>query len=227
MPFVKTNMFNGARLLNRTLYVRSMTGFMFGAILFGIFYLFPPVIFTILLMIIFRIIAFTEWPLLCPRGSFFKVCCWTLFYVILPFFCLFSINHDPLMRPYLGYFFICIFAHDTGAYISGTLWGKHLLLPLISPAKTWEGVLGGFCATLITVLMLHKVLHKELFVLHNLLLSIVITIGATAGDMVESWLKRRAQVKDSGFLLPGHGGLLDRFDSVLFLIIIFYLYLKT
>jgi phosphatidate cytidylyltransferase len=104
-------------------------------------------------------------------------------------------------------------AADVGAYAIGSLWGRRKIAPRISPGKTWEGTFGGFGAAALAVLGI-----AALFGLGRAEAAIaVLTLGpvAFAGDLLESWMKRRAAVKDSGSLLPGHGGMLDRIDSLL------------
>lgn len=111
--------------------------------------------------------------------------------------------------------FVLIWTNDTGAYLSGMAMGKHPFYPRISPKKTWEGTIGGFILTLI----LSAIISKWLFaddLLVALVLGAVVSVFATLGDLVESMLKREVGVKDSGNILPGHGGVLDRFDSLLF-----------
>lgn len=109
-------------------------------------------------------------------------------------------------------FFVCIWLNDTGAYLFGSTFGKHKMAPNISPKKSWEGFVGGvFLVTLIaTLLWIFNILGGG-YVFY----AIITSLAATAGDLLESLFKRRANVKDSGKLLPGHGGILDRFDSVL------------
>ncbi|MHB8630490.1 MAG: phosphatidate cytidylyltransferase [Candidatus Limnocylindria bacterium] len=104
-------------------------------------------------------------------------------------------------------------AADVGAYVVGSLAGRRTIVPRISPAKTWEGTFGGFAAASVAVLGI-----AALFGLVRPSAAIAaVAIGpvAFAGDVLESWVKRRAGVKDSGTLLPGHGGVLDRIDSIL------------
>ncbi|HEY8861750.1 MAG TPA: phosphatidate cytidylyltransferase [Candidatus Limnocylindria bacterium] len=104
-------------------------------------------------------------------------------------------------------------AADVGAYAVGSLWGRRKIAPRVSPGKTWEGTFGGFGAAALAVLGI-----AALFGLGRPEAAVAaVTIGpaAFAGDLLESWTKRRAGVKDSGTLLPGHGGMLDRIDSLI------------
>lgn len=112
--------------------------------------------------------------------------------------------------------YMCAFVHDSCSYVFGQLFGKNSLLPAISPNKTWEGFLGGFLG----VYALLYSTHYLNLGYKGLLISLAITVAATMGDLFESLLKRYAGLKDSGNLLPGHGGLLDRMDSVFFLAIL-------
>jgi phosphatidate cytidylyltransferase len=109
---------------------------------------------------------------------------------------------------------IILWTYDTMAYVSGRLAGKHPVWPSVSPAKTWEGILGGtlFAAGLAIILSRY---YPELSALRWALYAGIVILAGNLGDFLESWLKRRAGVKDSGRLLPGHGGILDRFDSLL------------
>ncbi|MEL6970137.1 MAG: phosphatidate cytidylyltransferase [Bacteroidota bacterium] len=105
--------------------------------------------------------------------------------------------------------------NDTGAYLVGSRWGKTPLLPRVSPKKTWEGSVGGVVVTFLTALVLYFTLN-ELELVDWLILAVIVSVFASLGDLVESMLKRSFSVKDSGSLLPGHGGLLDRFDGFIF-----------
>lgn len=115
-------------------------------------------------------------------------------------------------------------AADTGAYYAGTLWGKHLLAPSISPKKTIEGVGGGAGLALVTACVAHASFVPELSLQDAVILGLLLTIAGLLGDLWESAIKRRAGVKDSGSILPGHGGMLDRLDSLLFTAPAFYYY---
>ena len=106
------------------------------------------------------------------------------------------------------------FATDTGAYAVGSLFGRHKIAPRISPKKSLEGLAGGMLASAGAVAALVAILDPGMAVWAGALLGLTMGIAATVGDLLESWLKRRADVKDSGNLIPGHGGILDRIDSL-------------
>lgn len=107
--------------------------------------------------------------------------------------------------------------NDSGAYLVGSKLGKKPLFPRISPKKTWEGSAGGMALTLVFGMLLYYVFQE--LALHDwLILAAIVVIFGSLGDLVESMLKRSVQIKDSGTLLPGHGGLLDRFDAFIFLL---------
>ncbi len=108
-------------------------------------------------------------------------------------------------------------ANDTGAYLVGSKYGKNKLFARISPKKTWEGTLGGVAVTLLFAL-LYGYFFRELTISNWLVLGLIVSIFGSIGDLVESMLKRSLDIKDSGSLLPGHGGFLDRFDAFIFLI---------
>ena len=116
--------------------------------------------------------------------------------------------------------FIFLWANDTGAYCCGSLLGRHKLFPRISPGKSWEGSIGGAVIVLIVAYFIGRYeagLNSEtgLTVLHWMGLGLVVVVFGTWGDLVESLFKRTLGIKDSGNILPGHGGMLDRFDSSL------------
>lgn len=115
--------------------------------------------------------------------------------------------------------------NDIGAYFAGTRFGKHKLAPSISPAKSWEGWAGGFAASLAGGLIFAFLL-ESLDPLHGLAIGAISGLLAPVGDLVESLAKREIGIKDSGRLLPGHGGLLDRLDAILFCAPAVYLYMR-
>jgi phosphatidate cytidylyltransferase len=112
---------------------------------------------------------------------------------------------------------LCIVAAgDTGAFYTGTYLGRHKLCPWVSPKKTIEGSIGGLAANVIVALVFKAMLLPSLAVLPCVVLSLVIGIAGQIGDLFASEFKREAGIKDSGTLLPGHGGFLDRLDALLF-----------
>ena len=119
---------------------------------------------------------------------------------------------------------VTIWATDTGAYFVGTRLGRHGFFTAISPKKTWEGAIGGWVAATLVMLVLGS-LFAGLEPVKALLFGFGLSIAATFGDLAESLLKRQTGVKDSGNLVPGHGGLLDRIDSLLFGAAFAYYYL--
>lgn len=121
---------------------------------------------------------------------------------------------------------VVTWASDTGAYYAGTLWGKHLLIPSISPKKTVEGVFGGLLAAVAAALLAQLWFVAQLSLWDVLALGILLTLSGLVGDLFESAIKRRQGVKDSGGILPGHGGMLDRLDSLLFTAPTFYYYVS-
>ncbi len=127
-----------------------------------------------------------------------------------------KIYTDPAFIPQrvLGMIFF-IWINDTGAYLVGSFIGKHKLYEKISPNKTWEGTLGGI-ALCIALSFVVAHIFPQLALKHWIAISVIVAVFGTLGDLVESMLKRMAGVKDSGKLMPGHGGVLDRFDSLFF-----------
>lgn len=128
--------------------------------------------------------------------------------------------------------FIFLWANDTGAYCTGSLFGKHKLFPRISPAKSWEGSIGGGILVLIVASVIYYIESQGenlsgLNLIEWLGLGLVVVVFGTWGDLVESLLKRTLGIKDSGNILPGHGGILDRFDSSLMAIPASVVYLYT
>jgi phosphatidate cytidylyltransferase len=116
----------------------------------------------------------------------------------------------------LSFFFLVIMGSDTGAYYTGRAFGRHKLAPGISPGKTWEGAIGGMIASLLMGAVAHYWFFPELPLKLALPLAALMNILGVLGDLTESALKRGAGAKDAAQILPGHGGLLDRLDSLLF-----------
>ena len=107
-------------------------------------------------------------------------------------------------------------ASDTGAYAVGRLFGRHRMTPTLSPNKTWEGAAGGLVASVAAMMAVGALFELGVKPWEHAVVALVVALLAQAGDLFESFLKRQAEVKDSGSIMPGHGGLLDRIDSILF-----------
>jgi phosphatidate cytidylyltransferase len=116
-------------------------------------------------------------------------------------------------------------ACDTGAYFVGSAFGRRKLVPHISPGKTWEGLAGGMLGGVVAALALSGLL--DIGVWQAVALGLLVCMAAVAGDLCESLLKRAAGVKDSGNIIPGHGGMLDRLDSVLFVLLAVYWFARV
>ncbi len=128
-------------------------------------------------------------------------------------------------RDWVLFVLFATFAADTAAFFIGRAWGRHSLAAKISPGKTWEGALGGFMGAIAASLILAAILPTlTIPYWQTVILGALIGIFASLGDLSESMLKRSAGVKDSGTLIPGHGGLLDRLDSILFTVVVVYYY---
>ena len=133
-----------------------------------------------------------------------------------------ELNYEPNIL--LG-IFILIWVNDTFAYLIGSRFGKQKLFPKISPKKTVEGFLGGLFAVCLASYAITYFTETLTFT-QWLILSIITSVFGTLGDLIESKFKRQANVKDSGVIMPGHGGLLDRFDSIIFAAPFIYLFLR-
>jgi phosphatidate cytidylyltransferase len=136
--------------------------------------------------------------------------------LILPLFIqsMIHVYFMPQGKALLLYLFCLVWAADIGAYITGKRWGAHRLIRRVSPGKSWEGVLGGFSLALLVALCAYFYFipaHGKTW----FILAIFITIISIVGDLLMSMLKRRCHVKDTGSLIPGHGGVLDRLDSLI------------
>lgn len=121
--------------------------------------------------------------------------------------------------------FALIWTYDSGAYLFGVSMGKHRLFERISPKKSWEGAIGGTLTALVAAFAI-SIFIPEIQLIHWIAISILTVISSTFGDLTESMFKRHFGIKDSGSILPGHGGVLDRFDSLLFAVPVIVVYLK-
>lgn len=146
-------------------------------------------------------------------------------YIILPFVLITKIpfvenSYNPNI---ILSIFILIWVNDTFAFLVGKTFGKHKLFEKVSPKKTIEGFVGGFIFSIVTGIILAQFLMLQSYI-HWVFIAILVSVFGTLGDLVESKFKRIANVKDSGNIMPGHGGVLDRLDSIIFVAPIVFLF---
>jgi len=148
-------------------------------------------------------------------------------YICLPIAMLILIDMQPKGNVWIFFLLAVIFANDTGAFYAGKTFGRHKLYKEVSPNKTWEGAFGGLISGLIIAVIFFKIdiLKVHALDLNILFLVFGLSVATQVGDLVESMIKRSCGVKDSGSMLPGHGGLLDRIDGLLFAVPVLYAYL--
>jgi phosphatidate cytidylyltransferase len=182
----------------------------------------------------FIITSITNWPIeyigifafvfmFLIKPEQYKVFFFSLIYLALPFFLFLKLAETENKPIILLAPLILTWSNDTFAYLTGMLFGKHKFVPKISPKKTWEGVVGGIVITMILAFFAGK--YFEIFNRAEwIVLAFVVSVFAILGDLFESKLKRHYNVKDSGNIMPGHGGLLDRFDAFLFVIPAYYVF---
>lgn len=134
-------------------------------------------------------------------------------------------DFPPNIGPKLVFFLLLVvWLGDAGAYYVGRKFGRHKLSPRISPKKTVEGGIGGIITAILTAIVVHFTFFPQLPLVHAVTAGVILSLAGMVGDLAESMWKRSAAVKDSGTLIPGHGGFLDRFDSIFFTAPILYVY---
>lgn len=209
-------------MMHTEFYQRTVTSFVLGAFAAALFLFFPPMIMSMVLIGCLGWILLDEWPKLARHmgmsGWFLAI-----FYLILPFEAIVNINRSN--QKALILMCILVASCDIGCYIFGSLFGKHLLAPSISPKKSWEGLIGGVVTTVLVLFIALRLYGIHISLNYCLLIGIPTALLAIAGDLFESQLKRNAGIKDTGTILPGHGGLLDRFDSILFVATFYYYFI--
>lgn len=142
------------------------------------------------------------------------------FYVLVPFVLMIFMQAQTIESHTLIFMFLLIWSNDTFAYLTGRWLGKTKLIERVSPNKTWEGTIGGILMTFVVALVIaHFNEHNYVFWGIS---AIIVAPGAIFGDLLESLFKRSLNIKDTGNIMPGHGGILDRFDAVLFTVPFFF-----
>lgn len=211
---------------NQNAIQRVITAAALGAFFWITFFYCPAYVFSLMLALILQIIIVAEWKNIFPISS---ILFWTIlpFYPIAPFCMLIYLNGSPEYRILLVYLFMIVFSFDSGSYIIGKIYGKHKIIPSISPGKSWQGALGGYCIATIIFIFITSNYQAAINWQTTCLLSAIICTIAFAGDIFESYLKRAAHIKDSSNLLPGHGGFLDRFDAVMAVAVFFFFFKKN
>lgn len=130
----------------------------------------------------------------------------------------------PVGPKLIFFLLIVVWTGDAGAYYTGKAFGRHKLSPRISPKKTVEGLVGGIATSIVAAIVIHFTFFPEFPLVHAVIAGVILSACGVIGDLAESLWKRSADVKDSGTLIPGHGGFLDRFDSIYFTAPILYTY---
>jgi len=204
--------------------MRVLTGITLAGVLLGTYFS-SPHLFAVLFSLVLCIILLFEWPKLAASNR--KLWLLVPFYPVFPVVCLIYLSYAyrsvDIWLPL--YPFLVSGVADTFAYIAGNLWGTHKIIPRISPKKSWEGLAGGFVGTLllnwlfVSMRPAFAVFYLTKNAVQLVVISLIFALVAFAGDMFVSFLKRRANLKDISALLPGHGGLLDRLDSVFFVVV--------
>lgn len=204
-------------------FLRFITSSLIGSSFWCVFFYLPNVAFAILLFGILCTILLVEWK------NFFRLSdFWFWFimpwYPIMPFGIMIYMSSVPCYRTLIYYLFMIVFAFDSTAYVTGKLIGFRKIIPRISPGKTVEGCVGGLIGAFITFYLSAR--YQQITMSPVLMFTLVFIVCAMAfvGDIFESFLKRKAHIKDSGNILPGHGGFLDRFDAVMMASFFFFLF---
>lgn len=145
-----------------------------------------------------------------------------LFYVVFPLLAIWALTQSPLPLNGSAFWvlplamYVMLWVNDTFAYLTGSLLGRHKLIPSVSPGKTWEGCIGGAVFAMGAGALTWHFFPDAMSLPQWIGMALVVVVFGTLGDLVESMFKRSLGVKDSGHLIPGHGGILDRIDSMLF-----------
>jgi len=213
----------GARLPQVVRWSNCLLSFFLFAAIYVRQIMFVPVI-----ILLWALVPMTSFMFAGPQGKSTEDLGRAVFgpvYVTLPLALLVLIDLRPMGQVWIFFLLTVIFASDTGAFYFGKLLGKHKLYEAVSPHKTWEGAIGGLITSIIGASLFLVIFGPCPLNLKMAFLVILLSTAGQIGDLCESMLKRRHNVKDSGQILPGHGGILDRIDGLLFAIPVLYVYL--
>jgi phosphatidate cytidylyltransferase len=197
-----------------------LTIFLFGSLLYKGFFFITILPFFVMLPLAFFLLSKGENY---PKSTDFTQAIIGPFYICLPLIFFLLIAQLDQGKTWIFFMLAVIFAGDTASFYAGRYVGKHKLTR-ISPGKTWEGTVGGLLANILTAGIFRLLFFPSLSLTSIVVIGIVMGISGQVGDLAESLLKRISNIKDSGTLLPGHGGILDRIDSLLFAVPVLYLY---
>ena len=206
-------------ITKRSFIKRMITASIIAAAAYALYMQSSPIFLSIGIATTLLYILLFEWP-------YFKQPFLTPLYPVLPLLLMIALNQG-VYRILLCFCVVIAASYDMGAYVTGTLFGKHKLAPSISPKKTIEGLLGGIAAAIIAGWLLYIYFALQTTLCLYTLVLIVGALCAAGGDLLESWLKRVAHLKDAGSILPGHGGFLDRLDSLFIISSIVYILRKS
>jgi phosphatidate cytidylyltransferase len=223
-----TSLYNQAIVAIKALYTlitkrsfikRIITASIITIVVYALYMQSSPIFLSIGIATTLLYILLFEWP-------YFKQPFLTPLYPVLPLLLIIALNQGSY-RILLCFCTLIAASYDMGAYVTGTVYGKHKLAPSISPKKTIEGLWGGIVCAVIAGWLLYIYFALQTPLCLYTLVVIVGALCAASGDLLESWLKRVAHLKDAGSILPGHGGFLDRLDSLFIISALVYITRKS
>lgn len=218
----KTHMFNKKSELS----LRIISSMIFGP-LFLYTSLKQGIAFSILIAILL-ILSLREWHVLAYKNKNTDkqntLYLGGIFYLFVCFFSMFKIVDTKIIETPFWVFCLTVWSFDSFAYFTGKIIKGPKLCPTISPSKTWSGFIGGTLISFICYIGLIHLATKQTIKLNHVFIGLLLPLSAQFGDLLESKIKRILKVKDSGNMIPGHGGILDRFDGMLFSALCFYIF---
>lgn len=217
------NLFREHNIVNVSKEIGIFIGLFIFSMLVGVSFQWLPIISILLIFPLFFTLILAElWRKSEQPIINISVLVFGIIYLVIPFFLTIDLNlRNTSFLPSVVGMYILIWTNDTFAYLTGRIFGKRKLFERISPKKTWEGTIGGIIFTLLFAYIIGAFINEgeEVFWIVS---ALIIAPCAIFGDLLESLFKRSLNIKDTGNILPGHGGILDRFDAALFAIPFFY-----